>query len=131
MKEKNTTTSRGKLITYWIITGFVAFELALGALWDFDLVNKSYVPRVMAHLGYPPYVAIIFGCWKLPASYVIAGPRMLRLKEWAYAGSFFTFTGAAASHLAAGDGPAAIISPLVFATLTVASWALRPSWRKL
>jgi hypothetical protein len=57
-------------------------------------------------------------------------PRFPRLKEWAYAGLVFDFTGAAASHLFISDVEGAIF-PLIFAGITFASWALRPSFRKL
>jgi hypothetical protein len=58
-------------------------------------------------------------------------PRFQRLKEWAYAGAFFNYTGAAASHIAVGDRAAKWIMPLVFAAFTVASCALRPPQRRL
>src|SRR5262249_9424315 len=51
--------------------------------------------------------------------------------EWAYAGAFFQWTGAAASHLLAGDGVGAWLPPLVFTTFAVVSWALRPADRRL
>jgi heme/copper-type cytochrome/quinol oxidase subunit 2 len=43
----------------------------------------------------------------------------------------FNYTGAAASHLLAGDGPANWVGPLVFAAFTLASWALRPAARRM
>ena len=59
---------------------------------------------VIRHLGYPDYFMTILG-----PSYVLAGltllaPGVPRLKEWAYAGLVFNYTGAALSHLAARDG---------------------------
>jgi len=56
-------------------------------------------------------------------------PRFPRLKEWAYAGTFFNYTGALASHLAVGDG--ADVGLIVLAVVLVSSWALRPSARRL
>ena len=53
------------------------------------------------------------------------------MKEWAYAGFFFDLTAAAASRAAVGDSAADVIAPLVFLALVMASWALRPSSRKL
>jgi hypothetical protein len=58
-------------------------------------------------------------------------PRFPRLKEWAYAGLFFDFSGATVSHIAAGDGVNIWIWPTVFITILIASWALRPASRKL
>lgn len=61
-------------------------------------------------------------------------PGLPRLKEWAYAGIFFGMTGAAASHAFVGDYRAyayPVFSPLSFAILALASWALRPKKRIL
>jgi DoxX-like family len=46
--------------------------------------------------------------------------RFPRLKEWAYAGAVFTYTGAAASHLAVGDGAGAP-GPIIFAGIALAA----------
>jgi uncharacterized membrane protein YphA (DoxX/SURF4 family) len=85
----------------------------------------------MAHLGYPLYFMTILGIWKLLGGIALLVPRFPRLKEWAYAGIFFELTGAAASQAASGDSAAHIIWPIIFAGLTVASWALRPPSRSL
>jgi len=87
---------------------------------------------VFADLGYPIYLGTILGIWKLPFALVMFLPGLQRLKEWAYAGAVFNYTGAAASHFLAGHSgmgsitTPGIISPLVFAAITIASWALRP-----
>ena len=52
-------------------------------------------------------------------------------RNGAYAGAFFSYSGAAASHALVGDGPGIWMAPLVFGALTVASWALRPRERRL
>jgi DoxX-like family len=84
----------------------------------------------MTHLGYPIYFLFIIGAWKLPCALALVAPRFPRLKEWAYAGAFFNYTGAAASHLLAGDGADKWVGPLVLAAFTLASWALRPASRR-
>ncbi len=53
-----------------------------------------------------------------------------RLKEWAYAGPIFNYTGAVASHLAVGDPAVTLMGPIFFIVLAVLSWALRPSARR-
>jgi hypothetical protein len=58
-------------------------------------------------------------------------PRFPRLKEWAYAGAFFDYTGAAASHFLAGDRAGQYVGPLIFSAFTLVSWALRPASRRL
>jgi hypothetical protein len=85
----------------------------------------------MEHLGYPAYVAVILGVWKLAAVVPLLAPGLPRVKEWAYAGMFFDLTGAVASHLAVGDGLPAIVAPTIFTGLVVSSWALGPPTRRL
>ncbi|WP_236652697.1 DoxX family protein [Chitinophaga vietnamensis] len=116
-----------KRVVYWIATALVAWEMALGAEWD--LVYIPFVRDVMAHLHYPRYFAVIMGIWKIPAAIALLIPKFGRVKEWAYAGAIFLYTGAAISHLSMGDTQPAI-GPLVFAALTVISWATRPESRR-
>lgn len=136
MKEQSSNTtakSRSKLpiILFWIATVLASFELGFGALWDFNVLNPGYVPGVMRHIGYPAYMATILGTWKVLGCAAIIAPRFRRLKEWAYAGAVFNFSGAAVSHPMAGDKATAAIMPLVFTALTLVSWWLRPESRKL
>jgi len=86
---------------------------------------------VFAHLGYPVFLLTILGVWKLPGAVVILAPGLRRLKEWAYAGVFFEYSGAAASHFLVHDTAARWLGPLVFAGITLASWALRAPGRRL
>jgi hypothetical protein len=116
-------------MAYWTFTSIIAFEMMAGGIWD--LLRIEYVRVIMAHLGYPMYVLTIIGIWKIPCAIVLFLPGFLRLKEWAYAGAFFNYTGAAASHLLAGDPTGRWVGPLVIAGFTLASWALRPSTRSL
>jgi hypothetical protein len=103
--------------------------MALGGAWD--LLRISYVRGVMEHLGYPLYILSIIGVWKIPCAVALLAPRFPRLKEWAYAGAVFNYTGAVASHIAVGDGPGKWVGPLIYAAFTLASWALRPPSRRL
>jgi hypothetical protein len=112
------------IIAYWIFTLLVAFEMVAGGIWD--LLRIEYVRVILQHLGYPIYLLFIIGVWKIPCAVTVLVPRFLRLKEWAYAGALFNYTGAAASHLAVGDGANRWSPPLALAAFTLASWALRP-----
>ncbi len=116
-------------IAYWLFTALVAWEMALGAYWD--LFQIPYVRDVFTHLHLPFYFLIIMGIWKLPCAVVLLIPGFLRIKEWAYAGAFFTYAGAAVLHLSAGDGPGGWAAPAIYALFTVASWTLRPPSRRL
>ena len=68
--------------------------------------------------------------WILGAAAILA-PRFPRLKEWAYAGMVFVYTGAVASRLAVGDPPVTFIGPIIFTGIVAASWALRPLARRV
>jgi len=104
-------------------------ELAAGALWD--LLRIEYVRVALTHLGYPLYVLIILGVWRIPGALTLLAPRLPRLKEWAYAGAFFDYTGAMASHLLKGNHGSQWIGPAIFSGFTLLSWGLRPASRKL
>ncbi len=118
-----------RLIVYWLFTVLIAFELAAGALWD--LLRIEYVRVVLTHLGYPLYVLVILGMWRIPGALTLLSPRFPRLKEWAYAGAFFDYTGAAASHFLVGDHVNQWMGPLTLSGFTLLSWALRPASRRL
>jgi uncharacterized membrane protein YphA (DoxX/SURF4 family) len=121
--------SRSRAIAYWVTTGLIAAELAVGGVWD--LLRVPYVLTILAHLGYPSYFAVFMGLWKVPGSVVLLLPRLPRLKEWVYAGMIYEMTGAGFSHLAVRDGAAAVAVPLVFIGLITVSWGLRPSDRRV
>jgi len=132
--ENLTTLSRSRwqqirTIAYWTSTFVVVFELAAGSLWN--LMRIEWVRVQFNHLGYPPYLAYILGVWHIGAAAAIIAPRFPRLKEWAYAGSFFLWSGAVASHLLSGDGVQVWLPPLVFLMFGIVSWALRPADRRL
>jgi len=132
--EKLASPSRSRwswirTIVYWSSTFVVVFELVAGSVWN--LLQIEWVRVQFNHLGYPPYFAYILGVWHLGAAAAIIAPKFPRLKEWAYAGSFFLWSGAVASHMLAGDGVNAWLVPLMFATFGIVSWALRPANRRL
>src|ERR1700758_3183650 len=113
---------------YWISTLLVAGELILGGLWD--VFRISFISTDVVHIGYPLYILTILGIWKLLGAIAILIPRYPRLKEWAYAGLFFDYTGAVASHVAVGDSIVTVLYPTIVTVLVLVSWALRPYDRK-
>lgn len=119
------TTSRGRKLLYWASTGFAA--LALAAIGSSDLLRLPAVIEGLAHLGYPAYFPTILGAWTLLGVAAILAPGLPRLKEWAYAGFFFTLTGAALSHAWSGDPIAKIALPLAVLALVLTSRALLPA----
>ena len=121
-----------KLIGYWAVTIIAAAELLAGAEWD--LTRRPDVVQLVTRLGYPGYVLMILGFWKVLGAIAILAPGFPRLKEWAYAGIFFDLTGAAVSCAWVGGYGAYgfhVIAPLFIAGFTVASWALRPESRTI
>ena len=125
-----------KVIGYWVSTSVVVFELLVGGVTDLVhgrtvLVVGEPVVEVMARLGYPVYLLRILGAWKLPGAIALLMPRFPRLKEWAYAGTFFEMTGAITSELVCGEKTINLVWACIVAVLTPVSWALRPPSRTL
>jgi uncharacterized membrane protein YphA (DoxX/SURF4 family) len=121
--------SRGRSIAYWVTTALIAVEFATGGV--IDLLRVPIFVTIGQHLGYPAYFSTIVGVWKILGAAAVLAPRFPRLKEWAYAGMVFNMTGAAASHLAVGDGVEKLVAPIIFTWLVVASWAWRPPSRRV
>jgi uncharacterized membrane protein YphA (DoxX/SURF4 family) len=124
--------TQGKVIAYWASTALLVFMMLGGGVGE--LTHQWGTLETVQLVGYPVYFLTILGIWKLLGTIALLVPRFGRLKEWAYAGIFFTMTGAAASHAFANNyGVYAyhIVFPLSFAVLAIASWALRPQSRTL
>src|ERR1700760_3867285 len=118
-----------KLIWYWIITILLSFCIFSGGLAQ--ALQVQGVVQGFKPLGYPNYFISIIGVWKVLGIIAILIPGFKLLKEWAYAGLFFTMTGAVISHIASNDLHAQIIAPFVLAIFAVLSWYLRPPGRKI
>lgn len=121
--------NKAKMIGYWATTAILAFTWLSGGVAD--LVRRPETLEGMVQIGYPPYVLTILGFWKVLGAIALLVPRFPRLKEWAYAGTFFELTGAIASHAASGSSAGHLIWPGFFAVCTIVSWALRPQSRTL
>jgi DoxX-like family len=117
-----------RLAGYWLATVLVAGELGLGGAWD--IARIPYVRGLVTHLGYPSYFLVLLGAWKVLGAVALLVPRRPLLKEWAYAGAFFTYSGAIVSHLSTGYDLGELWLLAVMTALTVLSWALRPPNRR-
>jgi hypothetical protein len=115
-------------VGYWLATVLVVAELGLGGIWD--IARIPYVRDLVVGLGYPSYFLVLLGTWKVLGAVVLLVPRRSLLKEWAYAGAFFTYTGAIVSHLTTGYALNELPLLTVLTALTVLSWALRPPSRR-
>jgi len=121
-------TKRNKII-YWIATAWLSLGmLSTGIV---QLIQLKEETDMMTHLGYPLYFLTILGVWKILGVVAVLAPRLPLLKEWAYAGFFFTMSGAVFSHLAAGDAAREYFGPVLLLVLTAVSWYFRPADRKL
>ena len=119
---------RDKII-YWIATLWLALGmLSSGIVQVFQM--KTEVDFI-TQLGYPVYFLVILGIWKILGFVAILIPKCPLLKEWAYAGFFFTMSGALASHIASKDSIGEMVPALLLLILTVVSWRFRPADRRL
>src|ERR1700722_7312410 len=112
---------RYRSAAYWLATGLVAAELGVGGSWD--IARLPVVRDVVAGLGYPAYFLVLLGTWQGLGGSALLVPRRALLKEWAYAGAFFAYTGAIVSHLTTGYDLAELGLLAILAPLTVVSWA--------
>ncbi len=119
---------RNKII-YWIVTGFLSFAMLAGGVQQLLQIG-GYV-EIITRLGYPLYFMSILGAWKILGVIVLLIPKFPLVKEWAYAGFFFAMSGAAISHIAAGQAFVEAVPSLILLTVIVISWYFRPADRKI
>ncbi|MRH92733.1 DoxX family protein [Nocardia sp. SYP-A9097] len=120
---------RYRPLVYWVSTGLVIAELVVGGV--LDAVHFHTYRDLVVNLGYPTYFLTILGVWKIIGAAAILAPGWPVVKEWAYAGTFFVYTGAIISHLTTGYALNEVGVLAVFTVLTAASWALRPADRRV
>jgi hypothetical protein len=123
-----TANNKSKNVAYWITTGLVVFCMTGGI---FEILGAEATIEGIKRLGYPAYIIPALGVGKVLAILAILWPGLPRLKEWAYAGIFFNMLGAFVSHVASGDPAWSLAVTLTIAGITLASWALRPTSRRL
>jgi uncharacterized membrane protein YphA (DoxX/SURF4 family) len=119
---------RNKII-YWVATAWLALGMVSTGI--VQLIKMDAEAEMMEHLGYPSYMLVILGVSKILGVIAVLIPKFPRLKEWAYAGFFFTMSGAIISHIVLGDSIGEILPPLLLLILTVVSWYFRPADKKL
>lgn len=121
-------TKRDKII-YWVSTAWLSLGMVSSGMVQLLQVKEEV--SMMTHLGYPRYFLPILGVWKILGVVAVLIPKFALLKEWAYAGFFFTMSGAVLSHLACGDGAKEFFGPVLLLILTTVSWYFRPLDRKI
>lgn len=119
---------RNKII-YWIATIWLALGMLSSGI--VQLLKVKSETDFILNLGYPEYFLTILGVSKILGVAILLLPKFPLLKEWVYAGFFFTMTGAVYSHIAFGNPMSDIFPPLLLIVLTLVSWYFRPADRKL
>lgn len=129
MEQTKSKSAKRNRIIYWIATLWLS--LGMTATGIVQLIRNKDEVALFNNLGYPMYLLIIIGIWKLLGVIAVLVPRLPLIKEWAYAGFFFVMSGAVISHLAINDAPKELFGPLLLIVLTIVSWYFRPANRKL
>jgi hypothetical protein len=98
-------------IIYWVLTGLFALAM-LGDAYG-GITQQEAGQEVMRHLGYPIYIMVITGVFKLLGAIALLQNKYKTIKEWAFAGFTINFIGAFASRAFVGDSAGLLIMPLV------------------
>lgn len=120
-------TKTNKII-YWIATLWLS--LGMVSTGVVQLIKLQEEVDMITRLGYPLYFLTLLGIWKMLGVAAILVPKYPLLKEWAYAGFFFTMSGAVYSHIVVSDPWSELFGPTLLLALTVVSWYFRPADRK-
>ncbi len=110
-------TKTAKII-YW--SGAIFMSLWFGASGFFELTKNPVVWDITLQLGYPSHFIYILGVFKLAGVSILLLPhRLLRLKEWVFAGMFFDITFAFFSKIAVLGLPSTIDAIVAFIVLSI------------
>lgn len=112
MKTKTTK------IIYW--AGVLFMSLWFGTSGFFELTKNPVVWDITRQLGYPPHFIYILGIFKISGVLVLLLPnRLLRLKEWVFAGMFFDILFAFFSKIAVLGFSSTVDAIVAFSVLTI------------
>lgn len=112
MKTKTTK------IIYW--AGAIFISLWFGASGFFELTKNPVVWDITRQLGYPPHFIYILGVFKISGVVVLLLPnKLLRLKEWVFAGMFFDIIFAFFSKIAVLGFPSTVDAIVAFSVLMI------------
>src|SRR4028119_2263225 len=100
----------GTKIIYWISTIWLSLGMLSAGI--VQLLRVQTEVDFILNMGYPEYFLTILGVSKILGVVIVPIPRFSILKEWAYAGFFFTMSGAVFSHIASGSTTGETFAPL-------------------
>ena len=107
---------------YW--AGVALTSLWFGASGFFELTKNPVVWDITLKLGYPAYFIYVLGVAKLSGIIVLLIPgKLLRLKEWVFAGIFFDIIFAFASKLTV-VGPVGTIDAIIAFTMVSVTYLM-------
>ena len=110
--------SKTTKIIHW--TGVVLTSLWFGASGFFELTTNKIVWEITQQLGYPAHFIYILGVMKLAGVITLLIPnKLLRLKEWVFAGLYFDIIFAFFSKLAVLNFAAGIDAIIAFVMVSV------------
>lgn len=120
-------------IVYWVTTIWLCLGMVSTAFIQLFRIKAAGpgTEENLIHLGYPTYVLTLLGIWKILGAIAFLIPKFPLLKEWAYAGIFFTITGALYSHIASADTVKLMLPSILYLVLIGISWYFRPADRKI
>ena len=110
--------SKSSKVIYW--AGAIFISLWFGASGFFELTGNPIVWGITQQLGYPAHFIYILGVAKLAGVVVLLTPnKLLRLKEWVFAGMFFDILFAFFPKIAVLGFAATIDAIVAFTILSV------------
>ncbi len=112
------------LTIYYIVTWTTAFIALTTAIVYF--ARPSVILQNFSSLGFPSYLPILLGIWKTLGAIALVAPVSPLLREWAYAGFTFNYTGAMFSHLASKEY-AKVLPPLIIFGILAISYFFNPN----
>ena len=107
-------------IATWV-SALIAFATGIAYL-----ARPSVIVKGLSALGYPTYFPIILGAWKALGAIALVAPVHPLLREWAYAGFTFNYTGAMFSHVARKEYRK-VLAPLIIFGILVLSYLFNPN----
>ena len=107
-------------IATWM-SALIAFVTAIAYFARPSVIIKNF-----STLGYPTYLPILLGVWKALGTIALIAPVSPLLRQWAYAGFTFNYTGAMLSHIACKEYTKVLPPLIVFGILAI-SYFLNPN----
>jgi uncharacterized membrane protein len=102
-------------IIYWITTILITLMMTMSGIMQF--VQPPQMLESFKMLGLPAHLMFLLGSLKLLGAIALVFPGYAKIREWAYAGFVFLFTGATFLHFAVGDyNPTTLILGAVLLT---------------